>query len=102
LTFSVFQSRATRIAEIDIVREVASTQISRDEIHSPGRAGIVNVNVEDRKGSSLIPNAMAEHIAQGYRNIASDAARDNPEAYGPFLRMMADEHEQHRDRIRPK
>jgi hypothetical protein len=50
------------------------------------------VNVEDRKGSSLIPNAMAEHIAQGYRNIASDAARDNPEAYGPFLRMMADAH----------
>jgi len=47
------------------------------------------VNVEDRKGSSLIPNAMAEHIAQGYRNIASDAALGKPEAYGPFLRAVS-------------
>jgi len=29
---------------------------------------------QHRKGSSLIPNTIAEHIAQGYRNIASDAA----------------------------
>ena len=40
----------------------------------------------------MIPNAMAEHIAQGYRNIASDAALGKLEAYWPFLRMMADAH----------
>ncbi len=42
-----------------------------------------------RKGSSLIPFAMLQHCKQGYQNIAIDAALGKPEAYGPFLRMMA-------------
>lgn len=45
-----------------------------------------------RKGHSLIPFAMLEHCKQGYRNIAIDAALGKSEAYGPFLRMMADAH----------
>jgi hypothetical protein len=45
-----------------------------------------------RKGRSLIPLAMTEHCRQGYKNIAIDAALGKPEAYGPFLRMMADAH----------
>ena len=45
-----------------------------------------------RKGHSLIPLAMTEHCRQGYKNIAIDAALGKPEAYGPFLRMMADAH----------
>ena len=35
---------------------------------------------------------MSEHIAQGYRNIAMDAALGKLVAYGPFLRMMSDAH----------
>jgi hypothetical protein len=35
---------------------------------------------------------MSEHRKQGYKNIAIDAALGKPEAYGPFLRMMADAH----------
>jgi hypothetical protein len=45
-----------------------------------------------RKGSSLVPLAMLQHCKQGYKNIAIDAALGKPEAYGPFLRMMADAH----------
>jgi hypothetical protein len=45
-----------------------------------------------REGHSLIPFAMSEHCKQGYKNIAIDAALGKPEAYGPFLRMMADAH----------
>ena len=45
-----------------------------------------------RKGHLLIPLAMSEHCKQGYKNIAIDAALGKPEAYGPFLRMMADAH----------
>jgi len=45
-----------------------------------------------RKGHSLIPLAMSEHCKQSYKNIAIDAALGKPEAYGPFLRMMADAH----------
>src|SRR5689334_8005943 len=45
-----------------------------------------------RRGNSLIPTAMLEHCIQGYKNIAIDAALGKPEAYGPFLRMMADAH----------
>jgi len=45
-----------------------------------------------RKGSSLIPLAMLQHCKQGYKNIAIDAALGKSEAYGPFLRMMADAH----------
>ena len=45
-----------------------------------------------RKGSSLIPLAMLQHCKQGYKNLAIDAALGKSEAYGPFLRMMADAH----------
>jgi len=61
--------------------------------------GADGLNLEDlrrerkhRKGHALIPFAMAEHCAQGYRNIAIDAALGKPEAYGPFLRMMDHAH----------
>ncbi len=35
---------------------------------------------------------MAQHCAQGYRNIAITAALGEPEAYGPFLRMTGHAH----------
>ena len=35
---------------------------------------------------------MLQHCKQGYKNIAIDAALGKSEAYGPFLRMMADAH----------
>src|SRR5438132_7671955 len=61
--------------------------------------GADGLNLEDlrrmrkhRKGHTLIPFAMAEHCALGYRNIAMDAALGKPEAYGPFLRMMDHAH----------
>ena len=40
----------------------------------------------------MVPFAMLHHCKQGYKNIAIDAALGKPEAYGPFLRMMADAH----------
>ena len=64
-----------------------------------GALSDLGLNLEDlrrqrkhRKGSSLVPHAMLHHCKQGYENIAIDAALGKPEAYGPFLRMMADLH----------
>ncbi len=37
-------------------------------------------------------NSQDVHSKRGYKNIAIDAALGKPEAYGPFLRMMADAH----------
>jgi hypothetical protein len=47
---------------------------------------------QHRKNQSLIPLAMIHHCKQGYKNIAIAAALGKLEAYGPFLRMMADAH----------
>ena len=45
-----------------------------------------------RKGETLVPMAMVHHCKQAYKNIAADAALGIQEAYGPYLRMMADGH----------
>src|SRR5213594_1804011 len=45
-----------------------------------------------RKGMTLVPMAMVHYCKQAYKNIAADAALGIQEAYGPYLRMMADGH----------
>jgi hypothetical protein len=59
---------------------------SLEALRSEGREG-------KRRHRSLVPRAMADHMIQGFKNIAADAALGKPGAYGPFLRMWKDAHE---------
>ena len=45
-----------------------------------------------RKGETLVPMLMVNYCKLAYKNIAADAALGIQEAYGPYLRMMADGH----------
>src|SRR5712692_1786400 len=45
-----------------------------------------------RKGATLVPMAMVDHCKKAFKNIAELAAAGYPDAFGPFLRMMADAH----------